>query len=237
MMKKVIAFAFVTVTLISLSCMSQKSTTNSDGDWKPLLDGKTTSGWHSYGKEDAGSAWVMEDGTLHLDVAAKKAKGAGGGDLLTNEEYSNFHLTLEWKVAQGANSGIFFYVHEDKKYPYAFFTGLEMQVLDNERHPDAKIHKHRAGDLYDLIACKKEVVKPAGEWNKAEVKCKDGKVELYLNGTEVVETTLWDDNWKKMVAESKFKTMPDFGTYKTGKIALQDHGDDVWFRNIMIKQL
>jgi hypothetical protein len=112
-----------------------------------------------------------------------------------------------------------------------------MQVLDNERHPDAKIHKHRAGDLYDLIACKKEVVKPAGEWNKAEVKCKDGKVELYLNGTEVVETTLWDDNWKKMVAESKFKTMPDFGTYKTGKIALQDHGDDVWFRNIMIRKL
>ena len=232
----------ITVTafaaLLSLSCMSQKTSSNIDSGWKPLLNGKTTSGWHSYGKQTAGSAWVVEGGTLHLDVAAKKATGAVGGDLVTDEEYSDFHLKLEWKVAPCANSGIFFYVHEDKdKYPYAYSTGLEMQVLDNERHSDAKIHKHRAGDLYDLIACKKEVVKPVGEWNKAEVKCKAGKIELFLNGTEVVETMLWDENWNKLVAASKFKTMSTFGTYKTGKIALQDHGDEIWFRNIMIKKL
>lgn len=112
-----------------------------------------------------------------------------------------------------------------------------MQVLDNELHSDAKIHKHRAGDLYDLIASNKEMVKPAGEWNKAEIKSKDGQLKLFLNGTKVVSTTLWDENWKKLIAGSKFASMPGFGTFKSGKIALQDHGDEVWYRNIMIKKL
>ena len=112
-----------------------------------------------------------------------------------------------------------------------------MQVLDNERHPDAKIPKHRAGDLYDLISSSQETVKPAGEWNHAEVKVQNGKLDLYLNGTNVVSTTMWDDNWKKMVAGSKFKSMPDFGTFKKGHIALQDHGNAVWYKNIKIKQL
>ena len=112
-----------------------------------------------------------------------------------------------------------------------------MEVLDNSGHPDSKIIKHRAGDLYDLISCSKETVKPAGEWNLAEVKCLNGKLDLFLNGENVVSTTLWDDNWKKLVAGSKFVEMPDFGTYKKGKIGLQDHGNAVWYRNIMIKKL
>lgn len=210
-----------------------------DNGWTPLFDGTTTKGWHTYGQNVAGKAWKVENGTLHMDAASKKGLPASdGGDLVTDEEYQNFHLKLDWKIAPNGNSGIIFFVHEDPaQYAQTYNTGLEMQVLDNEGHPDAKIHKHRAGDLYDLIASSQETVKPVGEWNQAEVISNNGKLDLFLNGTKVVTTTLWDDNWKQMVAESKFKTMPGFGTFKSGKIALQDHGDDVWYRNIMIKKL
>lgn len=208
-----------------------------EGKWRPLFDGISTKGWHGYGNKPAGTAWRVEDGVLHLDAAAKKQQG-GGGDIVTDEEFDNFHLKLEWKISPKGNSGIIFLVHEDsEKYKNTYETGLEMQVLDNDGHPDGKIHKHRAGDLYDLIACKKETVKPVGEWNKAEIVCENGKLDLYLNGAKVVSTHLWDEQWKQMVAGSKFRTMPRFGTYKTGKIALQDHGDDVWYRNILIKRL
>ncbi|MCX8019023.1 MAG: DUF1080 domain-containing protein [Chitinophagaceae bacterium] len=207
--------------------------------WILLFDGKTFNGWHKYGGEPVGSAWKIAEGALYLDTAEKEDwQIKGGGDIVTNEEFENFHLKLEWKIAPGGNSGIFFYVHEDTaKYKWPWMTGPEMQVLDNAAHPDAKSQKHRAGDLYDLISCTKETVKPAGEWNLAEIKCINGKLDFYLKGENVVSTTLWDENWKKMLASSKFKEWPDFGTYKKGKIGLQDHGNMVWYRNIMIKKL
>ena len=131
-----------------------------------------------------------------------------------------------------------FYIHEDSaKYRYPWQTGPEMQVLDNERHSDAKIHKHRAGDLYDLIPCTKETVKPALEWNHAEIRAVDGKLDFFLNGENIVSTTMWTPEWKALVAGSKFKDMPDFATYKSGRIGLQDHGNTVWFRNVEIKRL
>jgi len=200
-----------------------------------IFDGKTTKGWHTYGKTTAGSKWKVENGALHFDP-----KGAqdGGGDLVTDNEYSNFHLKIDWKVAPKANSGIIYYVKEDPaKYHQTYSTGLEMQVLDDEGHPDGKNPKHRSADLYDLIKSSSEPVKPVGEWNTAEIISKDGKLEHYLNGVKVVSTTLWDDNWKSLVAGSKFANWPDWGTFKSGKIALQDHGDEVWYRNILIKKL
>ncbi|MBB2151823.1 3-keto-disaccharide hydrolase [Pedobacter gandavensis] len=198
-----------------------------------LFDGKTTAGWHTYGQKTAGAKWDVEDGALHCNT-----KNTGGGDLVTDKEYGNFHLKVDWKVAPKANSGIIFYVHEDKpKYGATYSTGLEMQVLDNEGHPDGKITKHRSGDLYDLIKSSSEPVKPVGEWNTAEIISKNGKLELKLNGVKVVQTTLWDDQFKALIAGSKFAKWPDFATFKTGKIALQDHGDEVWYRNIMIKEL
>lgn len=207
--------------------------------WQLLFDGTSTKGWHSYGDSTAGKAWKIDSGTLHFDASViKNEKVVGGGDLTTNEEYENFHLKLEWKVDTGANSGIIFYVHEDTtKYKKSYETGPEMQVLDNERHKDSKIIKHRAGDLYDLISCSKETVKPALQWNAVEIKSLNGKLEFWLNGENVVTTQLWDDNWKTMVANSKFKQWADFGTFKKGKICLQDHGNNVWYRNIKIKKL
>jgi hypothetical protein len=186
-----------------------------------------------------GSAWQVKEGVLILDTVKKADwQTSNGGDIVTDEEYENYHLQLDWKIAKDGNSGIIFNIYEDTaQYEYPWYTGMEMQVLDNNGHPDAKIIKHRAGDLYDLISSSRETVKPLGEWNHAEIKCVNGKLDLYLNGENIVSTTLWDDNWKKLVAGSKFKTMPAFGTIKKGRIGLQDHGNEVQFKNIKIKSL
>lgn len=208
-------------------------------DWVTLFDGKTTNGWHKYGGGPIGSAWKITDGALFLDATDKEnGKIKNGGDIATDEEFENFDLKLEWKISKGGNSGIMFCVHEDTpKYKVPYETGPEMQVLDNDEHPDGKIKKHRAGDLYDLISCSKETVKAVGEWNQVEIKLLNGKLDFFLNGENVVSTTMWDDNWSKMVANSKFKTMPGFATFKKGRIDLQDHDFTVWYRNIMIKKL
>lgn len=207
--------------------------------WEAMFDGKTTAGWHKYGGAPVGSAWKVEDGVLHLDANQKENwQIRDGGDIVSDKEYENFHLKLEWKIDTCGNSGIIFNINEDTaKYEFPWMTGPEMQVLDNKCHPDAKIIKHRAGDLYDLITSTPETVKPALEWNLAEIKSQNGTLEFYLNGVKVVTTTMWDEGWKKMIAGSKFKAWPDFGTYKKGHIALQDHGNHVWFKNIKIKQL
>jgi hypothetical protein len=244
--------AIVCAAIIFNACNSQGSNnaaSNMQGDstktnqpvngWMSLFDGKTTTGWHKYGGGPVGSAWKVADGILYLDASEKEGeKIKGGGDIVTDEEFENFDLKLEWKISKGGNSGIMFCVHEDTtKYKAPYETGPEMQVLDNDGHSDGKIHKHRAGDLYDLIACSKETVKPHDEWNQVEIKLLNGKLDFFLNGENVVSTTMWDDNWDKMVANSKFKTMPGFAKFKKGRIDLQDHDFTVWYRNIMIKKL
>ncbi len=215
---------------------SKEGMTSSNGKgWQKLFDGKTTTGWHTYNKSAVGSDWKVVDGALFLDATNKTA--GQGGDLVTNDEFTNYHLKLEWKISKNGNSGIIFNVNEDPKYGATYTTGPEMQVIDNDGHADGKITKHRAGDLYDLVQSRKENVKPVGEWNTAEIILNNGNLELIQNGESVVKTTMWDDNWKQLVAGSKFKTWPAFAMYKTGKIALQDHGDAVWYRNISIKRL
>lgn len=215
---------------------TQNSMNNTSGKWQKLFNGKTTQGWHTYGKTFAGTDWKAVDGTLYLD--SKNRTAGQGGDLVTDAEFDNYHLKLEWKISPKGNSGIIFNVHEDtQKFGATYQTGPEMQVLDNEGHADGKIHKHRSGDLYDLIASSSEPVKPVGEWNKVEIISDNGKLDFFMNGKHIVSTNMWDDEWNKMIAGSKFKAWPGFGTYKKGKIALQDHGDEVWYRNIEIKTL
>ena len=227
--------AFCILTVMACSFLGLQPAFAQKKGWTKLFDGKTTTGWHTYGRTTAGNGWKAEKGVLHFVPAARNNDG---GDLVTDKAYSNFHLKLEWKVAPKSNSGIVFYIHEDlAKYPQTYKTGLEMQVLDNDGHPDGKITKHRAGDLYDLIKSSSEPVKPVGQWNKAEIISNKGQLTLKLNGVVVVNTTLWDDQFKALVAGSKFATWAGFGTYKTGKIALQDHNDEVWYRKIQIKEL
>ena len=207
--------------------------------WVSLSDGSNLDNWHTYGYNKVGAAWEVSDGVIHLSMANKDSWPKDEShDILTNEQYDNFHFATDWKISKNGNSGILIYVQDDKaKYKNTYNSGPEMQVLDNAGHPDAKIIKHRAADLYDLITSSPEVVKPAGEWNHAEIVSNKGKLDFYLNGKHVVSTTMWDDTWKQMIANSKFKTMPGFGTFTKGHIALQEHGDEVWYRNIKIRKL
>lgn len=201
--------------------------------WVLLFDGETMEKWHGFQKEDVPTAWEVEDGAIVLT-------GEGGGDIVTDEEYDNFELMLDWKISEGGNSGIMFNVSEDPKFENTYQTGPEMQVLDDERHPDAKMGKNnnrQAGSNYDLHPLTTPAVNPAGEYNSVRLVVEDGNVEHYLNGKKVVEYTLWSPEWNSMVAESKFASMPDYGQYKSGHIALQDHGDKVWFKNVKIRQL
>lgn len=207
--------------------------------WEPLFDGKSFKGWHTYGLNHVEGAWQIENGAIFFNSSIKEKKHRTiSDDLVSDKVYENFHVKYDWKIAPKGNSGFIFWVQEDSaKYKDTYMTGPEMQVLDNDGHSDGKILKHRAGNLYDLIAGKEGVVKPVGEWNTAEIISNRGKLEFILNGETVLTTTYGDDNWKKMIAASKFKQWPDFGTKFSGHFALQDHGCDVWFKNIMIQKL
>lgn len=201
--------------------------------WELLFDGKKIDRFHNFNKTTVDSKWYVDDGAIHFDPEAK----GEGGDLISNEQYENFELKLEWKISNCGNSGIFFNVVEDEKYCCPYLTGPEMQVLDNTCHPDSRFVTHRAGDLYDMIETSMVTVKPAGEWNRVRIVSNNGEVEFWLNGYKVVEFTMHNEEWKQMIANSKFSQWEDFGLARSGHIGIQDHSDKVWFRNIKIRRL
>lgn len=240
-MKKVHYWIFLFVLSAGVALAQAPNTltqTEKSEGWKLLFDGKTTNGWRNFKSDKISPAWKVSGGALTLDVTMKDGKRVeAGGDIVTEGEYENYELSLEWKIQACGNSGVIFNVKEGDGYNYVWKTGPEMQVLDNTCHPDAKIIKHRAGDLYDLISCKKETVKPAGGWNVAKIVSHQGRYEFWLNGEKTVEFTMHTPEWNQLVAGSKFKDMPDFGKFTSGRISLQDHGDQVWYRSIKIKEL
>jgi len=195
-----------------------------------LFDGKTTKGWHSYLKTGPG-AWKVVDGALQLDP-----KAPNQGDLITDKEYENYELSLQWKIAEGGNSGIIFGVHEDPKFDATYLTGIEMQILDDAKAEDNKLATHRAGALYDMRA-PSHPAKPAGEWNKVKIRKQNGHLTFWLNGNKVIDTQIGSPEWKEMLDKSKFKTWKGFAAYPKGHIALQDHGAVVSFKDITIKEL
>ncbi|MDO9256076.1 MAG: DUF1080 domain-containing protein [Bacteroidales bacterium] len=204
-----------------------------------LFDGKTTDQWRSYGKETFPKGWKINDDAIHC-IGSGKGEAGEGGDIITKEKFKNFELTLEWKISEGGNSGIFYLAQEIAGEPI-WKSAPEMQVLDNEKHPDAKLGvdgNRQAGSLYDLIPAKPQNAKPVGEWNSVKIMVYKGTVVHYQNGVQVLEYHLWTDEWKKMCANSKFKDFSNFvNTATEGFIGLQDHGDDVWYRNIKIRKL
>ena len=209
--------------------------------WVLMFDGKSTDGWRGYNKTAfPEKGWAVEEGTLHVIGSSKGEAGGGGGDLLYDKKFRNFEISLDWKVSEGGNSGIFYLAQEIPGEP-VWKSAPEMQILDNEKHPDARLGvdgNRAAGSLYDLIPGDMKAVKPAGEWNKVKIMVYKGTVVHYVNGKQVLEYHLWTEDWKMMVLNSKFKDYDAFlNTAEEGYIVLQDHGDDVWFRNIKIKEL
>jgi type 1 glutamine amidotransferase len=198
--------------------------------WKLLFDGRSTANFRGFKKESfPKEGWIVNDGTLcHVS-------GQGGGDIITTDQYENFEFTCEWKVASGGNSGIMYRCTEEREYPWQ--TGPELQILDDLGHADGKNEKMRAGTLYGLFPCAFDAARPAGEWNETRIVANGSKIEHWLNGFKVVEYDLKNDDYKNRVAQSKFASMPDFGKPPRGHIALQDHGDEVCFRNIKIRRL
>ncbi|WP_146904152.1 3-keto-disaccharide hydrolase [Adhaeribacter aerolatus] len=201
--------------------------------WTLLFDGKSMDQWRGFRKDNVPTVWQVEDGAIALT-------GKGGGDIITKNQYENYELMLDWKISEGGNSGIIYNVSEDPQYKATYHTGPEMQVLDDERHPDAKQGKNgnrQAGSNYDMIPLSTPAVKPAGQWNTVRLVVNKGHVEHWLNGKKVVEYQLGSPEWEAMVKGSKFAAMPGYGRIKKGHIALQDHGDKVWYKNIKIRQL
>ena len=210
-------------------------------EWVALFDGETMNGWHQYNGEGVGEEWTVENGVMTFEPKENRQWGDGGKNIVTDQEYTNFVLSIEWKVSEAGNSGIFWGVKEDDAYGEPYVTGPEIQILDNERHPDALANPkfHQAGALYDLVQPTADVCRPAGEWNHVllTVDHTANKGSVVLNGTEIVTFPLHGEAWDKLVANSKFKDWEGFGAFKTGRIGLQDHDDRVSFRNIKIKEL
>lgn len=210
--------------------------------WMLLFDGKSTDQWRGYGKQEFPKGWIIEDGALKCNGSGRGEAGAkDGGDIITKKQYQNFELALEWKISEGGNSGIFILGQEVEGDPI-YKSSPEMQILDNERHSDAKLGKdnnRQAGSLYDMIPAVPQNAKSAGKsWNKVLITVYKGTVIYNQNGENVVEYHLWTGDWNEMVANSKFKDWPNFvDPASKGHIGLQDHGDDVWFKNIKIKEL
>lgn len=229
-----LVFSVALVGMSSSACRSVEarlpnaltSEEREDG-WVLLFDGSSSQGWRGFRQALVPEGWRVEDGML--------ACVGSGGDLVTEGEYESFVLELEWKIAPGGNSGIFF--HVDEEHDTVWQTGPEMQILDDELHPDGQDPRTSAGANYALHPAPRGVVRPAGEWNHARLVVDGDRVRHELNGELVCEYRLWSDAWRALVAASKFAGMPDYGMRKTGSIALQDHGDPVWFRNIRLLPL
>ena len=210
------------------------STTTADSGWTPLFDGKDLKGWRGYNKRDATSTrWKVEDGLLTIPQTGA-GDTHGREDLITDATFEQFDLRWEWKISQGGNSGVKYFVLEDR--PDAI--GHEYQMIDDERHPDAKIGPHRqTAAFYDVFPAHDRPMKPAGEWNTSEVIVKGKHVTHMLNGKDVLEYDLDSPALMAQIEKSKFKGIARFGHPQNGHILVQDHGDQVWFRKIEIKRL
>lgn len=234
-MKKISLLALIMVFTLHLNFAQESN------EWIPLFDGETLNGWHQYNGEAIGSEWSVNDGVLIFQPKEDRKWGDGGKNIVTDREFTNFILSIEWKISEAGNSGIFWGVKEGEEFGEPYVTGPEIQILDNERHPDANANPkfHQAGALYDLVQPTADVCKPAGEWNHVllTVNHKLNKGSVKLNGTEIVTFPLSGNEWDQLVNNSKFKGWDGFGEFKTGKIGLQDHDDRVSFRNIKIKEL
>lgn len=224
----------VLVLLVTAACASaqgappnQLTSAERAAGWRLLFDGRTAAGWRGFRRETMPEGWQAVDGAL--------TRVAEGGDIITVDQFDNFELVVDWKVAPGGNSGIFYRATEETEWVYE--SAPEFQVLDDAGHRDGQSRLTAAGSNYALHGVPAGIVKPAGEWNQARILVNGAHVEQWLNGVKVVEYELWSPEWEALVKGSKFAQWPPYGRAKRGYVGLQDHGDWVAYRNIKVREL
>jgi len=216
---------FIAVSATALSAADAKA-----GEWRPLFDGKTTAGWRGYKSPDVPAGWAAQDGVLIKDGKTRSA------DLVTKDQYGDFELEFDWKLAPGGNAGVLYRGTEE--YDHIYWSAPEYQLLDDAAHADGKNRLTSAGSAYALYPPPAGVVKAAGEWNSSRIVARGAHVEHWLNGKKVVEYELWSPDWEAKVKASKFKDWPNYGRAKKGYIAIQgDHEGELALRNIRIREL
>ncbi len=257
-MKKITLCSLIALCALSLlgvsSCKFFNKNKNNkekeDSEMITLFDGKTFDGWRGYNRTDIPKAWTIEDGCIKINGSGRGEAGAeNGGDIIFDRKFQNFELSLEWKVGKGSNSGIFYLAQEVPGQPI-FISAPEYQILDNDNHPDAKLGvdgNRTSASLYDMIPAVPQNAKHWGEWNTAKILVYKGTVAHFQNDKNVLEYHLWTPQWKELLDNSKFSQekwpvaydllINCGGDNHEGYIGLQDHGDDVWYRNIKIKVL
>jgi cytochrome c551/c552 len=230
---------------VETSPPNQLTAAEREDGWRLLFDGKSFEGWKNYGApNDAIEGWVIRDAAFEFTRDVSFAGllwhhitpwNVSALDLMTKERFENFELSIDWKLSEGGNSGIFYAVpDEEASLPWTY--GMEMQVLDDARHPDGQLEKRRAGDLYDLVASAVRAARPIGEWNTARIRVDGDRIEHWLNDQKLLEIVRGSEAWNRAVAESKFDGTPGMGLARRGHITLQDHGDVAWYRNIKIRE-
>ncbi len=219
---------FSVISMPILAADNQLTAEEKSAGWQLLFNGKDISQWRTFKEPKVNAKWTVEDGAIALTAG-------GGGDLISQQSYKNFELTLDWKIAEVGNSGILILADEKGKYIYSHAP--EIQILDNERHPDNKLATHLSGSLYDMIASPAQSHKKAGEWNTTKIRLENATLTVWQNAVQTAKVTIGSDEWNSLVAKSKFADWPGFAKANEGHIGLQDHGDKVWFKNIKIKEL
>ena len=254
-MKKVMVMAVAAAALVSCGIAPQKKAAEAaaeveDPNTIVLFDGTSLDGWRGYNKDHVPARWVIEDGALRFKGSgAGEAQTEEGGDIIFDQKFKNFELSFEWKVAKGSNSGVFYLAQEIEGQPI-YISAPEFQILDNINHIDANMGKdgnRQSASLYDMIPAKPQNAKAIGEWNTSKIIVYKGTVVHQQNGENVVEYHLWTPQWTEMLQASKFSETAwplafellnnCGGENHEGYIGFQDHGDDVWFRNIKVKVL
>ena len=230
--KQLIFLSLLVVSIFFGNIFSQEKETQLQKEWMILFDGKTADGWRKFNGKEFPKGWMVKNGTL-------KCEGKGGDIIYELQRFQNFELVLEWKISKNGNSGIFFHIQEGKEYKAGYETGPEFQILDDLGTVASDNPARNTGADYDMYApdATNLKLKPAGEWNTTKILFTKEKVEFWLNGEKIISYIPWSKDWQNRRQNSKWKDFPDYGKFKNGYIGLQDHGNEVWFKNIKIKTL
>jgi hypothetical protein len=244
-MKYLKSSLFLLSATVILSCSGEKKTedktkdtNSSENEWISLFDGETFNGWEMYGPEPITEHWEIDNGTIACNKEAGESNVGFFRSIMTTRDFGNFELELEYKIAKGGNSGIFYHVVESDSFGHDYMTGPEYQVLDDEfSRSESEAYKMVASNYSMHAPAETKKPNPYMQWNKVKIVYNDGHVEHWLNGEKVLEFEEGNEAWLETKAKSKWANTPSYAASKTGRISLQNHGDAVWYRNIRVREL